>query len=88
MGALEALREHGISVPEQVSVVGINDSLEGAAGPLPLTTLRQPSREIGVEAVNLLRAHITKTEDPGRKIIVSGTLIVKSTTAAAPHEAR
>ena len=84
MGALRALKEHAISVPEQVSVVGINDSLEGAAGPLPLTTLRQPSREIGINAVNLVRSFITKDKDaePGRKVILPGTLIVKSTTAA------
>lgn len=84
MGAMEALKERGISVPEQMSVVGINDSLEGATGPTPLTTLRQPSREIGNKAVDLIRAHITKGEEPGKKVIIPGTLIVKSTTGVAP----
>lgn len=84
MGALDALREHGISVPEQMSVVGVNDSREGAVAPVPLTTLRQPSREIGIEAVNLVRAHITKREEPGRKVILPGTLLERGTTGPAP----
>ncbi len=84
MGALEALKERGVSVPEQMSVVGINDSLEGRVAQVPLTTLRQPSREIGVEAVNLVRAHITENEEPGRKVAIPGTLLVRSTTGVAP----
>lgn len=84
IGALEALRKREVPVPEQMSVVGINDSLAGATAPIPLTTLKQPSREIGIEAVNLIRAHITKGEAPGRKAIIPGTLIVRSTTGAAP----
>ena len=84
MGALDALNAHGVSVPEQMSVVGINDSREGAVAPIPLTTLRQPSREIGMEAVNLVQAHITKREEPGRKVILPGTLLERGTTGPAP----
>jgi len=87
MGALEALRERAVSVPGQISVVGVTDSLEGAAGPMPLTTLRQPSREIGHHAVNLIRSYVTTGEEPGQKVTLPGTLIVKSTTGAAPGRA-
>jgi DNA-binding LacI/PurR family transcriptional regulator len=85
MGALEALHNHGVSVPEEISVVGINDSIEGATGAKPLTTLRQPSREIGSSAVKVLRALITKKEESGQKIILPGMLIVRSTTGVAPR---
>jgi len=84
MGALRALKAHGISVPEQISVVGINDSIEGATASIPLSTLRQPSREIGSGAVNLLRALITQTEESGQKVILPGTLIVRGTSSVAP----
>lgn len=83
LGALEALKEHGVRVPEEISVVGINDSLEGANGERPLTTLRQPGQEIGERAVDLLMAHISGEQRAGCKIAVPGTLIVRSTSGPA-----
>jgi len=83
MGALEALKERGVQVPEEMSVVGINDSIEGATGVPPLTSLRQPGRDIGKEAVNILRAQVTGAEGPGRKVVLPGTLVVRGTTSPA-----
>jgi DNA-binding LacI/PurR family transcriptional regulator len=83
VGALEALKERGVRVPEDISVAGVNDSIEGATGHPPLTSLRQPSSEIGQEAVNLLLAHVRGVKDPGRKAVFPGTLIVRGTTGRA-----
>lgn len=64
IGALEALREAGKRVPEDVSVVGF-DGTEIADYASPrLTTMRVPLREIGVRGVDLLVAQITGTPLP------------------------
>jgi len=80
LGALEALKTRGVRVPEEMSVVGINDSVEGALREVPLTTLRQPGHEIGETAVILLRAQITHEEDAGRKVVLPGKIIVRATS--------
>lgn len=54
MRALEWLKRRGIAVPREVSVVGFDGVPEGAAAEPPLTTVRQPIREIGRRAVEIL----------------------------------
>lgn len=54
MGALEALREHGISVPEQVHVVGHDDISIARFGRPPLTTIKQQPRVIGKKAAEFI----------------------------------
>lgn len=80
LGAMDALKERGVRVPQEMSVVGINDSVEGSLGDIPLTTLRQPGQKIGQSAVDLLRAQITGEEEAGRKVALPGQLIVRGTT--------
>jgi LacI family transcriptional regulator len=70
LGALRALRELGIRCPQDVSVMGFDDFVMGADGyswaamfSPQLTTVAQPSYEIGREAVRLLLSWIEKPED-------------------------
>lgn len=49
IGALEALLDHGIQVPEQVQLVGFDDTRASQIARLPLTTIHQPSKELGVQ---------------------------------------
>jgi LacI family transcriptional regulator len=80
LGAMDALKERGVRVPEEMSVVGINDSVEGSLADIPLTTLRQPGQKIGQSAVDLLRAQITGEEEAGRKVALPGQLVIRGTT--------
>ena len=84
LGALEALKDRGIRVPEEMSVIGINDSAEGATGLLPLTSFQQPGREVGEASVNILISQIAGDEAPGRKVALPGKLIIRSTSGPAP----
>lgn len=69
LGAFRATRELGIKCPESISIVGFDDMVMGSNGfswstmfsPQP-TTLRQPSHEIGKEAVRLLMREINKSD--------------------------
>jgi LacI family transcriptional regulator len=54
LGALRALRERGVRVPEEVSVVGYDDLFLDTELAVPLTSVRQPMRELGWAAADLL----------------------------------
>ena len=76
LGALEAAREAGMRVPEDVSVVGFDD-VPGAAWSRPaLTTVRQPLLEQGEVAGRLLSG-----AGDGREVILPVELVVRGSTA-------
>jgi DNA-binding LacI/PurR family transcriptional regulator len=64
-GALRALRELGRRVPEDVAVVGFEDSPIARQTDPPLTTVFQPVEQMGQEMVRLLLARIKDKEEPG-----------------------
>ncbi|MFE7033154.1 LacI family DNA-binding transcriptional regulator, partial [Streptomyces sp. NPDC057621] len=66
LGAIRAARRRGLAVPEQVSVVGYDDSAFMNCTEPPLTTVRQPVEAMGRAAVDLLCAQIQGAEvQPG-----------------------
>lgn len=65
-GALKALAEHGISVPD-VGVVGFDDIYFSALIAPPLTTVRQPVYKMGYIAADLLLHHIESEKEKGEK---------------------
>lgn len=87
LGAIRAARTLGLRVPEQVSVVGIDDIDVAAFLEPPLSTVRQPKREIGrLAAIALFEALGSGTPSPGRAL--RGELIVRGSTAPPPgHDA-
>jgi LacI family transcriptional regulator len=54
IGALQAIRQHGLRVPEDISVVGFDDTYEASITQPALTTIRQPLAEMGRMAVSQL----------------------------------
>ena len=60
-GAIEAIRERGLSVPEDISVVGFDDIPAAALSTPGLTTVAPPSYEVGVAAAEMLLGRI---DDP------------------------
>jgi len=79
IGVLEAARDVGLKVPEDLSIVGYDD-LEVATY-LNLTTIRQPFFVSGVEAVELLLETIIDPSLPVREIRMPVELVVRGTTA-------
>jgi len=63
IGAIRALREAGRRIPQDVAVVGYDDTPEAEYVDPPLTTMRQPMREVGAVAARLL---IQIIEEPGK----------------------
>jgi DNA-binding LacI/PurR family transcriptional regulator len=87
IGAIQALREAGRRIPEDVSVVGFDD-IQGAAFQNPgLTTVRQPLRQMGVLAAETVLQRINapaKVPYP-KEIIVEPDFMVRGSTGPAPR---
>ncbi|WP_295929702.1 LacI family DNA-binding transcriptional regulator [uncultured Xanthomonas sp.] len=81
LGALAACRDLGIRVPDDLSIVGFDDLASSSYLTPPLTTIRQPMRDIGVRAVNLLLAIIERTEVPLQQTL-DFSLMLRGSTAA------
>ena len=81
MGAIRALRESGLHVPEDVSVIGFDDIQSSAYQNPALTTVRQPLREMGRAAAEILLKRINR---PGLELqhehVVEPELVVRETT--------
>lgn len=83
IGAVRGLREAGLRIPEDVSVIGFDDIQSAAFQNPGLTTVRQPLREMGVLAAEtLLRRIGASAKKPYPKTItVEPELIVRASTA-------
>ncbi|MFF3501826.1 substrate-binding domain-containing protein [Streptomyces sp. NPDC003247] len=68
-GALRYLTDRGVRVPEDVAVVGFNDSPEARLGDPPLTSVALPFAELGALAVDTLVARLRGTRPPDRTTI-------------------
>lgn len=86
LGALAACRDLGIRVPDQLSIVGFDDLASSRFLTPPLTTIRQPMRDIGARAVNLLLAIIERVDVPLQQTL-DFSLMLRGSTAVPPHEA-
>lgn len=80
LGALCAATEAGFSIPRDVAVVGY-DNLEIArfTNP-PLTTIAQPKKEIGTQAVNLLVDRMSRKSRSPSRLVLEPELIVRRST--------
>lgn len=85
IGAIRALRDFHLRVPEDVSVIGFDD-IRAAAFTMPsLTTVRQPLAEIGRIATQTLLNHLHQTADAAEQIVVDPTLVVRESTGPVPR---
>jgi len=84
IGAITALHEVGIKVPQDVSVVGFDDIPSAATNNPALTTVRQPLREMGRTAATTLLHAIHGNGEPaaGESITVLPTFVVRHSTRA------
>jgi LacI family transcriptional regulator len=83
LGALRALREVRIQVPEEVSVVGYTDSVHAVCADPPLTSVRTPIAEAGVMAVDQLVAAIIAPDQRFDNSFLPTSLIVRDSTGFA-----
>lgn len=85
LGVLRALRERGVRIPGQMSVVAFDDLPIGDLLDPPLTVIQQPTHQIGATAAELL---LRRTGDPAasiREVLLSARLVVRGSTGAVPE---
>lgn len=76
VGAITVLRERGITIPQEVAIVGFDDSPAAATGPIQLTTVHQPSVAMGVRMAETMLA-ILRGENPEREHILPTHMVVR-----------
>jgi DNA-binding LacI/PurR family transcriptional regulator len=74
----------GYAVPRDVRLVGIDDVDYASLLPVPLTTLRQPTRQIGAVALAAMLDRVAGADLPTRDILLHGSLVVRRSCGA--HE--
>lgn len=84
LGALAACRDRGIRVPDDLSIVGFDDLASSRYLTPALTTIRQPMRDIGACAVNLLLAIIEGRDVPLQQTLAFSLMLRGST--AGPRQ--
>jgi len=80
VGALRAIRNHGLRVPGDISLVGFDDLFLAQYTDPPLTTVRQPKHDMGRLAMQVLLKLLTGA-DTEQKIKVPGELIIRESAA-------
>ena len=82
LGALLAIQKEGISVPEQLSVIGF-DKLELFGGIFPtLTLVRQPQQSIGRECANLMLDMLSGSDPVPPRIVTLSTELAEGTSVS------
>jgi DNA-binding LacI/PurR family transcriptional regulator len=85
IGLLQALDDRGLRVPEDVSVVGYDDTWLAGLARIGLTTIHQDPRGIGATAVSLLLERIDGERTSARHVVLKPELTIRSTTGPAPR---
>ena len=81
VGVLQALKEAGLRIPQDMALVGYDDILYAKFLDVPLTTVRQPTRLLGETAAKVLLKRINDPAVPPERIVLQPELIIRASTA-------
>jgi LacI family transcriptional regulator len=80
LGAMRAVREAGLRVPDDVAFVGFDDLPVATLADVQLTTVHQPVIQFGIRAVELLIERIENGINPPRHIIMDAKLVIRESS--------
>jgi LacI family transcriptional regulator len=84
-GALRALRSAGLTVPNDIGIIGFDDLPASTISDPPLTTVRQPIRRVGAQAVEILLDNLTNDKLAARQMIMTTELVIRA-SCRQPHD--
>lgn len=84
LGAVEALNEGQVVIPDQISVIGFDDLPWTKAISPPLTVMKQPGYEIGRQVAELFFERIQNPAGERVEIVMEPELVVRRSTNAVP----
>jgi DNA-binding LacI/PurR family transcriptional regulator len=82
VGAIRGLKEFNLSVPEDISIIGFDNSKITRVIDPPLTTIAQPIQELGEKVMDMIMENIQNREMKKRKEILLPELIVRESVAS------
>jgi len=82
IGALQAAKELGIRVPDDLSVVGFDNTILASITDPPMTTVAQPIRAMGHQVVDLIVAEINEESTVKQRVVLLPELIIRQSTQA------
>jgi DNA-binding LacI/PurR family transcriptional regulator len=82
-GALRTLERHGAVVPDDVAVAGFDDLPQAAETVPPLTTMRQDTGRLGIEATNALFRLLSDADATPQRVILPTELVIRQSTVGA-----
>jgi LacI family transcriptional regulator len=84
IGAIRAMQEEGLRVPQDISVVGFDDIAWASFNTPSLTTVRQPLAKMGQIAAETVVSMIEDSQEHPAEIAIEPTLVIRESTGAAP----
>ncbi len=81
IGAINAAKDIGLSVPEDFSIVGFDGVREASIVSPALTTVQVPMQQLGRQSVNMLIALMDNPDTPARTVTLGTQLIIRDSTA-------
>jgi DNA-binding LacI/PurR family transcriptional regulator len=85
LGAIRAVRQRGLAVPQDISVVGFDDSPLIAFTEPPLTTIRQPVEAMATAAVDALLEEVGGNAAQRGEFMFQPELVMRGSTGAKPN---
>jgi LacI family transcriptional regulator len=86
LGALLALHQADVAVPEEMSIIGFDDLPTSRYAYPPLTTVHQPIYEKGEQAADMIISQVEGTQDEVRHVKLPAELVIRE--SAGPPAAR
>ena len=85
IGAIEAIKEFGLSIPDEIAIVGFTDDIRSSLLDVPLTTVHQPAYEMGEKAAIKLISCIEEDDSIVEKIEIPTTLKIRASCGCSPE---
>lgn len=82
-GAMQAIEDRGLRVPEDVAIVGFSDDIRAALMHAPLTTVRQPAYAMGRRAAQKLLSMIEKNAMGPEDIVLKSEVVIRRSCGCA-----
>ncbi len=85
-GVMEAVRDSGLRIPDDISIVGFDDIPQCLMTHPAMTTVRQPLREMGRVATQMLLRVIDNPQQPPERVRLNTQLVTRGTCVPVKHE--
>jgi len=80
IGAIKEIKDNGLSVPDDIAVVGFDDTGIASMYDPPLTTVAQPRYDLGRVAMEIMLERIKNNEAESRRVFLEHNLIIREST--------